>query len=56
MDITGARWGLDGSEAVLKPRAVRANGGFPVYWAHHVARERRRVRESSYANAVIPAA
>jgi hypothetical protein len=56
MDITGARWGLDGSEAVLKLRAVRANGDFPDYWAHHVARERRRVHEPRYANAVIPAA
>ena len=26
MDITGARWGLDGAEAVLKLRALRANG------------------------------
>jgi hypothetical protein len=26
MDITGARWGLDGAEAVLKLRALRSNG------------------------------
>lgn len=56
MDITGARWGLNGAEAVLKLRAVRANGDFPNYWAHHVAQERRRIHESRYANAVIPRA
>jgi hypothetical protein len=50
MDITGARWGLDGCEAVLKLRAVRANGDLPDYWAHHVERERQRVHASRYAN------
>jgi hypothetical protein len=54
MDITGARWGLNGAEAILKLRAVRANGDFPSYWAYHVDRERRRIHESRYANAVIP--
>ena len=28
MDITGARWGLDGAEAVLKMLAVVSNGDF----------------------------
>ncbi len=27
-DITGARWGLDGAEAVLQLRALITNGGF----------------------------
>jgi hypothetical protein len=56
MDITGARWGLDGSEAVLKLRAVRANGDFPDYWTHHIERERQRVHASRYANTMIPQA
>ncbi len=56
MDITGARWGLDGAEAVLKLRALRSNGDFPSYWAYHLAQERRRVHESRYANGVLPAA
>jgi hypothetical protein len=56
MDITGARWGLDGAEAVLKLRALRSNGDFPSYWAYHLAQERRRVHESRYANGVIPRA
>jgi hypothetical protein len=32
LDITGARWGLSRAEAVLKLRAVRANGDFDAYW------------------------
>ena len=56
MDITGARWGLDGAEAVLKLRALRSNGDFPSYWAYHLAQERHRVHESRYAHGVIPRA
>jgi hypothetical protein len=56
MDLTGARWGLEGAEAVLKLRALRANGDFPAYWAFHLAQERRRNHESRYANGVIPQA
>jgi hypothetical protein len=32
MDITGARWGLPGAEAVLKLRALRCNDDFDDYW------------------------
>ena len=54
LDITGARWGLQGAEAVLKLRALRANGDFDDYWTYHLAQERTRVHQSRYANAVIP--
>src|SRR5664279_2602033 len=37
MDITGARWSVTGAEAVLKLRAVRANGDFDTYWKFHLA-------------------
>ena len=56
MDLTGARWSLDGAEAVLKLRAVRSNGDFDDYWRYHLAKERRRVHESRYANEAIPQA
>lgn len=56
MDLTGARWGLEGAEAVLKLRALRSNGDFPAYWAFHLAQERSRNHESRYANGVIPQA
>jgi hypothetical protein len=31
MDITGARWGRDGAEAILKLRAIHSNGDFDQY-------------------------
>jgi hypothetical protein len=56
MDITGARWGLDGAEAILRLRAIRSNGDFEAYWKYHLAREQRRVHQSRYANGAIPQA
>jgi len=38
MDITGARGGVNGAEAVLKLRAVRANDDFDEYWKFHLNR------------------
>ena len=35
MDITGARWGLEGAEAILKLRALTASGDFDAYWRYH---------------------
>ncbi|MEX2660052.1 MAG: ISKra4 family transposase, partial [Acidimicrobiales bacterium] len=55
MDITGARWSAQGAEAVLKLRAVRANGDFDTYWRYHLDQEHERVHRSRYANGVIPA-
>jgi len=56
MDITGARWSVEGAEAVLKLRAVRANGDFDDYWPFHLDHERRRVHESRYDQGVAPLA
>ena len=55
-DITGARWSMQGAEALLKLRALRANGDWNAYWGHHLAQERQRVHEFRYANGVIPLA
>ena len=55
-DLTGARWSLDGAEAMPKLRAVRANGDWDEYWRHHLAAERERVHASRYGGGVIPAA
>ncbi len=43
LDIGGARWGLDGAEAVLTLRAVISNGDFDEYWRFHLAREHQRL-------------
>jgi len=40
----GARWGLDGAEAVLTLRTVISNGDYPDdYWRFHLAREHQRL-------------
>ncbi|MGH2746263.1 MAG: ISKra4 family transposase [Thermoleophilaceae bacterium] len=54
MDLTGARWGLEGAEAILKLRAIRANGDFDKYWAFHLTQEHERVHQSRYANNHLP--
>jgi len=54
-DITGARWGLAGAEAILKLRAIIANGDFQEYWRFHLAQERHHIHEARYHNHTIPA-
>jgi len=56
LDITGARWGLPGAEAILKLRAVRSNGDLDAYWDYHLAQEQQRTHRSRYADNVIPQA
>jgi hypothetical protein len=48
MDITGARWGVETAEAILKPRALHANGDFEEYWAYHRKREHQRNHPPAY--------
>ena len=52
LDITGARWGLPGAEAILKLRATVSNGDFDDYWTLHLAREHQRVHQSRYTQAI----
>jgi hypothetical protein len=56
MDITGARWSVQGAEAVLKLRALYSNDDFDEYWTYHLAQEQRRVHQSRYADSTIPQA
>ena len=42
MDITGARWSTPGAQAVLRLRALIANGDFDEYWQWHQQQELRR--------------
>lgn len=48
MDITGARWGLPGAEAILQLRAMISNGDFDTYWAWHLNQEHHRTHLSHY--------
>jgi hypothetical protein len=56
MDITGARWGLEGAEAILKLRAVIANGDFDAYWRFHLRREHERIHHAKYRDGLVLAA
>jgi hypothetical protein len=39
MDITGARWGLDGAEAILKLRSITKSYDFEDYWNFRLKQE-----------------
>jgi hypothetical protein len=42
MDITGARWGLQRAEAILKLRSLKVSGDLAPYLAFHFAQEQTR--------------
>ena len=48
MDITGARWGLESAEAILKLRSLRSSGDLEAYWEFHKAQELKRNHTSRY--------
>ena len=56
MDITGARWGLEGAEAVLKLRALIATEDFDDYWRFHLRREHERIHHARYRDNLVLAA
>jgi hypothetical protein len=56
MDITGARWGLEGAEAILKLRSLIATGDFEDYWRFHLRREHERIHHAKYRETHVLAA
>ena len=48
MQVTGARWSLDGAEAVLRLRALAGNGDFDDYFTFHREQEKRRNHDNRY--------
>lgn len=42
LDISGARWRLQGAEAIPKLRSLRSSGDLDNYWAFHKAQEFER--------------
>jgi hypothetical protein len=56
MEVTGARWSLDGAEAVLKLRALAGNGDFDEYFAFHLKQEKQRNHDNRYSQPVPLAA
>lgn len=41
MDITGARWHLEGAEAILRNRALITNGDFDRYWEFYCSEQKK---------------
>jgi hypothetical protein len=48
MDITGACWGLEGAEAILKLRSISKSNDFEDYWNFHLKQEFERNYVSKY--------
>ena len=42
LDITGARWSLNGAEAMLKLRSLKSSGDLSDYWEYHKKNEKSR--------------
>ena len=54
MEVTGARWGLHGAEAVLRLRSLRSSADFDEYWEFHLQREYQRHHTQHYAEGKVP--
>jgi len=54
MEKTGARWSLEGAEAVLRLRSLRASGDFDEYWEFHLQQEYKRNHQARYKNGEVP--
>jgi hypothetical protein len=45
LDITGARWGLQCAEAILKLRSIHSNGDFEKYWTFYQQQSKKRLHD-----------
>ena len=43
MDITGARWHLEGAESILRNRAIITNGDFEKYWEYYCSERQKEI-------------
>src|SRR5712691_784618 len=50
MEVTGARWSLDGAEAVLRLRALDGNGDFDEYFDFHLRQQKQRDPTAATSN------
>ncbi|MBO0798093.1 MAG: ISKra4 family transposase, partial [Blastocatellia bacterium] len=54
MEITGARWSLQGAEDVLRLRSLRASGDLDQYWEFHLRQEYERNHVKKYKDSRVP--
>ena len=52
MGITGARWSLEGAQAILWLRAICASGDTDAYWDWHIQQEQQRNHLSRYQDSL----
>jgi hypothetical protein len=52
MGITGARWSLEGAQAMLWLRAIAASGDTSAYWDYHITQEHQRNHTSRYQDSL----
>ena len=52
MDITGARWSLQGAEAVLRLRSLHLSGDWADYWQFHLQQEHQRNHRARYQSGI----
>ena len=48
MELTGARWRLEGAEAVLKLRAIKVSVDFTAYWKFYEQQQYERIYKNRY--------
>lgn len=54
MELTGARWSLQGAKAVLRLRSLWASADFEEYWEFHLKQEQQRHHTAHYAEGKVP--
>lgn len=54
MDLTGARWGLEGADAVLKLRSLHSSGDYTGYFEFHKEKEFQRLHCNRFQGSVVP--
>jgi hypothetical protein len=54
MEVTGAKWRLQGAKDVLRLRALRLSNDFDEYWDFHESCEYKRNHQNLYAGGVLP--
>lgn len=54
MEVTGARWSLEGAEAVLRLRSLWVSGDFEAYWRVHLEQEHTRNHTTHSADGKVP--
>ena len=53
MEITGARWSLEGADALLKLRSLKVSGDFISYWKFYEQRQYEDNYKKIYQDASI---